>query len=105
MLSYCIVQRSREIGIRLALGARSFHVVGLVLLEVGYVTIIGLITGAACGIASARFVTALLYQVTPSDMWSITAPLACLIVACGLSALLPALRAARVDPTVALRYE
>jgi ABC-type antimicrobial peptide transport system permease subunit len=55
--------------------------------------------------AGARFIIALLYEVNPSDVWSTAAPLASLLLACSLSALLPALRATRVDPITALRYE
>jgi len=105
VLSYRVVQRTREIGIRLALGARPLQVVGLVLSEMGSVMAIGLVIGAGGGIAAARFITALLYEVRPSDTWSVAAPLTCLIVACALSALFPALRATRVDPTTSLRDE
>ena len=55
--------------------------------------------------AAARFITALLYEVKPSDAWSMAAPLACLIVTCAMSALFPAFRATRIDPTTALRWE
>jgi putative ABC transport system permease protein len=79
--------------------------VGLVLSEIGLVAVIGLGLGLIGGIAASRFVTALLYEVKPSDIWSITAPLTCLLFACLFAALVPAVRAARVDPTTALRYE
>jgi ABC-type antimicrobial peptide transport system permease subunit len=105
VLSYGVVQRTREIGIRLALGAQPLGVVGLVVSEVGLVTALGLAVGFAGGIAVARFITALLYDVKPSNIWSVGAPLGCLLLACLLSALLPALRATRVDPITALRYE
>ena len=71
----------------------------------GLLTALGLGLGLAGGIAASRFIAALLFEVKPSDMWSIAAPLTCLLFACSLAALLPALRAARVDPTMALRYE
>jgi predicted lysophospholipase L1 biosynthesis ABC-type transport system permease subunit len=105
VLSYSVVQRTREIGIRLALGARPRQLVRLVLADVGGVTAIGLIVGAAGGIAAARFVTSLLYEVSLSDASTFAAPLVCLVAACALSALIPALRAMRVDPNTALRYE
>jgi putative ABC transport system permease protein len=105
VLSYGVVQRTREIGIRVALGAQPLKVVGLVLSEIGLVAVIGLGLGLIGGIAASRFVTALLYEVKPSDIWSITAPLTCLLFACLFAALVPAVRAARVDPTTALRYE
>lgn len=105
VLSYGVVQRTREIGIRLALGARPAGVVSLVVSEVGLATAGGLGVGFGGGLAAARFIASLLYEVKPSDIWSFAAPLACLLLACSLSALLPALRAARVDPMTALRDE
>ncbi len=105
VLSYSVVQRTREIGIRLALGARPGAVVRLVVSEVLLVTSLGLGVGLAGGIFASRFVATLLYGVKPSDFWTIAGPLACLLLACALSALPPALRATRVDPMTALRYE
>ena len=105
VLSYSVVQRTREIGIRMALGARLPGVVRLVVSETGLMTTLGMGLGLAGGIAAAQFLTALLYEVKPSDIWSIAVPLVCLLLTCALSALLPALRAARVDPITALRYE
>jgi predicted permease len=105
VLSYGVVQRTREIGIRVALGARPLGIVRMVVSEIGLVTMIGLALGMAGGIAASRSIMALLYEVKPFDAWSIAAPFACLLFVCSLSALIPALRAARVDPTTALRYE
>jgi putative ABC transport system permease protein len=105
VLSFSVVRRTREIGIRLALGARPLRVIGLVLSEVGAMTIIGLALGAAGATFAARFITALLFEVKPSDMWSMAAPLICLLFACALSGLAPAWRATRIAPTTALRYE
>jgi len=105
VLSYSVVQRTREIGIRVALGARQLRVIRTVLTETGGAVLVG----AACGLASAlylsRFVEALLFEVTPLDFWSLALPLGLLLLAALLAATLPALRAARVDPVVALRYE
>jgi predicted permease len=105
ILSYSVVQRTREIGIRVALGARPSRVVGLVLSEVGLVTALGVGLGLAAGITASRFIVALLYEVQPSNIWSITAPLVSLLVTGSLAVLVPALRAVRVEPTTALRYE
>jgi ABC-type antimicrobial peptide transport system permease subunit len=105
VLSYTVLLRTREIGIRLALGARPVRIVSLVVSEMSVVTTIGLILGAAGGIAAARFITALLYDVRPSAPSSMAVPLGCLIVVCALASAIPAVRATRVDPTSALRCE
>jgi ABC-type antimicrobial peptide transport system permease subunit len=105
VLSYGVVQRTREIGIRVALGARPLAVVRLIVLETGLMTLVGIAMGLAGGIVASRSVVALLYDVRPSDVWSIAAPLTCLLLACSSAALRPAWRAARVDPTTALRDE
>lgn len=105
VLSYSVVQRTRDIGIRLALGALPLRVVGLIVSEAVVVTVIGLLLGAVGGAVASQFIKALLFEVKPDDFWSITAPLACLIGASALAVLVPALRAARVDPVTALRYE
>ena len=105
VLSYAVVRRKREIGIRMALGARQSRVVRTVLAETAGATMIG----AACGLAGAlylsRFVETLLFEVKPLDFWSLALPLGTLFAAALLAAALPAWRAVRVDPVVALRYE
>jgi ABC-type antimicrobial peptide transport system permease subunit len=105
VLSYSVVRRTKEIGIRLALGARQLGVVRLVISDIVLVIAIGLGIGIAGGFALGRFVATLLFEVKASDFWSLALPLACLLVASGLAAVLPAVRAARVDPIVALREE
>jgi predicted permease len=105
VLSYSVVQRTREIGIRLALGARPVRVLALVASEAGLMTVLGLGVGLATGMAAARFVRTLLYEVEPSDWSSIASPVVCLLLVGVLSALPPALRATRIDPIRALRYE
>jgi ABC-type antimicrobial peptide transport system permease subunit len=105
VLSYTVLQRTREIGIRMALGARPMRIVALVASEMTWDTTIGLIVGAAGGFAAARFITVLLYDVTPSATWTTAAPVVCLIVVCALASAVPVLRATRIDPTSALRCE
>ena len=68
-------------------------------------TAIGLAVGIAGGFAGSRFITSLLYQVQPSDVTSVALPLLSILVAAGLSALIPALRAVQVDPMKSLRSE
>lgn len=105
VLSYSVVRRTKEIGIRVALGARQLGVVRLVISDVMLVIAIGLGIGIAGGFALGRFVATLLFEVKPSDFWSLALPLACFLLACALAALPPAFRAAHVDPIVALREE
>jgi ABC-type antimicrobial peptide transport system permease subunit len=105
VLSYSVAQRTREIGIRVALGARQLRVVRTVLAEVGGATLAGAVCGLAGALYLSRFVQALLFEVTPLDFWSLALPLGALLLAAVLAAALPALRVARVDPVIALRYE
>jgi predicted permease len=105
VLSYSVVQRTREIGIRVALGARQFAVVRAVVADAGGAVIAGIAVGLAGGLYASRFVKALVFEVTPLDFWSLALPLGTLLLSAILAATLPALRASRVDPVIALRYE
>jgi ABC-type antimicrobial peptide transport system permease subunit len=105
VLSYSVVQQTREIGIRMALGAARRTVVrGVVAGIAGYVAL-GLLAGLAAGLWLSRFVTRLLYNINTSDASSILLPLTLLLVVAAVSSVLPARRAATVDPVVALRDE
>ncbi|MPZ20594.1 MAG: FtsX-like permease family protein [Luteitalea sp.] len=105
VLSYSVVQRTKEIGIRLALGAQQLAVVRSVVTDASITMLIGAAGGLAGGLYLARFVRAFLYEVQPFDLWSLALPVGLLVCAGALAAVLPARRAARVDPVVALRYE
>ena len=105
VLSYSVTQRTREIGIRVALGARQGGVVRMVLADAGRTTVLGAAAGLAAGLYLSRFLETLLFEVTPLGFWSLALPLGTLLVAALLASVLPALRAARVDPAVALRHE
>jgi ABC-type antimicrobial peptide transport system permease subunit len=105
VLSYSVVQRTREIGIRVALGARHLRVIRTVMAETGGAALAGTAAGLAAALYLSQFVEALLFEVTPLDFWSLALPLGTLLLAALLAAALPALRAVRVDPIIALRYE
>jgi len=105
VLSYSVIRRTREIGIRMALGAQQSGVARMIVRELLTVIGFGVIAGAAGGFALARYVASLLFEVKPSDAVSLILPVLCLFVSAAIAALAPTLRAARVDPIIALRYE
>jgi predicted permease len=105
VLGYSVVRRTKEIGIRMALGARQSSVVRLVMREIAAAATVGLATGLVLGHLLARPVESLLYEVKPGDFRSLALPLALLLAAAVLASLRPAWRAARVEPSVALRNE
>jgi putative ABC transport system permease protein len=105
VVSYSVVQRTREIGIRAALGATQRDVLRLVLGESLTLTMLGTVFGLALALAAARFLEALLFNVSPTDLAALAGATGVLVAISVLSALLPARRAAAVDPTVALRAE
>jgi putative ABC transport system permease protein len=105
LLSYLVAQRTREIGVRIALGARPVQVVRLVLAQALRPLAIGVALGLAGALAIARSLAALLHGLSPADPLTFTVvPLALIAVALG-AGVLPARRAARVDPVTALRSE
>jgi predicted permease len=105
VMSYSVVRRTREIGIRMALGAQRAAVVRLVVGEVALVVAMGLAVGLGAGLAGARLLASLLFEVRPADLVSLGLPLAGLLLASILSILPAARRAVRVDPITALRCD
>jgi putative ABC transport system permease protein len=105
VISYFVVRRTREIGIRMALGAERWAVVRMVIGSVAMLIGLGMALGAATGVALSRYAVSLLFEITPVEFLSMAAPLAAILIACAAAALRPAIRAARVDPVIALRYE
>ncbi|HSE30126.1 MAG TPA: ABC transporter permease [Pyrinomonadaceae bacterium] len=103
--SYAVAQRTQEIGIRMALGAQMQDVLKLVLRSVMSLVLIGAVLGLAGAYAATRVMSSLLFGVTPTDLFTfVTVPLALILVAL-VASLVPARRATKVDPLVALRYE
>jgi putative ABC transport system permease protein len=105
VLSYLVTQRTREIGIRMSLGASRGHVVRLVLGQGARVAAWGFLVGILGALAARRVLVSSLHTVKPSDPTIYVATVACLAVVALLACYVPARRAARVDPMVALRYE
>jgi putative ABC transport system permease protein len=103
--SFLVAERTREIGIRIALGAQRTQVLGLIVRENLRVLVTGLGAGLLVFAASARFIATQLYELAPWDSLSLVAAGGMLLLAGLAAALLPARRAAKVDPTVALRAE
>jgi putative ABC transport system permease protein len=105
VLSFSVAQRSHEIGIRRALGAQGWDVVGQVLGEASLLVASGLGLGVVASLALARLLSGLVYGVVVTDPASYAAGVAVLILVALGAAFLPAVRASRVDPMVALRAE
>jgi putative ABC transport system permease protein len=103
VMAYAVARRRTEIGVRMALGAAPARVVGMVLREVGYVTVIGLAVGAAAGLALARLVASLLFGLLPTDLVTMLIAIALLAGSALVAGYLPARHASRVDPMLALR--
>jgi len=103
LLSLAIAQRTKELGVRRALGAQASAMVGMVLREGFRLTVIGGILGVIVAIMVGRAMSALLFGVAPTDAQTIVAAVALCSITALLGCLRPALRAARVDPMVALR--
>ncbi|HEV8263565.1 MAG TPA: ABC transporter permease [Gemmatimonadales bacterium] len=105
VISHLVAQRTHEIGVRMAIGARPGDVLRMVLGRGATLTGIGVLLGLAGALALTRLIGAFLYEVRPTDLTTILAVTALLVCVALTAAWLPARRATRVDPMVALRYE
>ena len=105
VISYSVSRRTRELGIRMALGAQPGSVLSMIMRETLALTLIGIAVGIPCAVATARLITHLLFKVTPYDPVTLALVPLVLIAVGALASYIPARRAMRVDPMVALRYE
>jgi macrolide transport system ATP-binding/permease protein len=105
VLAYLVTQRTSEIGIRMALGAQREQVLGLVLLDGLKPALIGLGLGLAGSVAATQMIRSVLYATRPLDAVVYISTVAVLLLAASMACLIPAWRAARVDPMQALRAE
>jgi predicted permease len=105
VLAYTVAQRTREIGVRMALGADSDRVRRMVLSQVGWMTIIGGAIGLAGAVGLGRLAQSLLYEMSGTDPLVFTGAAGVLALVALAAGFLPAQRASKIDPMVALRYE
>ena len=105
VLNYAVTRERREIGLRMALGARPEHVLTLITTRLLGVVCAGALTGVAAGLMFGRAVRTLLFQMEPTDPAALMAPMLALAVAAMLAVLPPAIRAVRIDPAQSIRAE
>ena len=105
VLSHGVARRTGEIGLRKALGAQQRTLIAMILGETGRLLLVGIVIGAGVSVAAVRLITSRLYGLSPTDPATMTGAVVGLMVIAALAAWLPAYRASRVDPLVALRQE
>jgi predicted permease len=105
VIAYTTARRTQEIGIRMALGAEPSSICRLILLQGGAMAVVGVAVGLGASLALTRVLTSMLYEVTANDPVIFVGVAALLLVVTLAACLIPARRAMRVDPIVALRYE
>jgi ABC-type antimicrobial peptide transport system permease subunit len=105
VMAYDVARRTREIGVRMALGASARRVAQLVLRETMWLVGIGVVIGLGAALAATRWVNSLLYGLQPHDPLTIGLAVLTLLIVAAIAGYLPARRASRVDPMVALRHD
>jgi putative ABC transport system permease protein len=103
VISYSVAQRTHEIGVRIALGARRSDVVGMVVRQVALLSAVGLVIGGAGALAGGRVLATMLYDLQPTDPPTFVGVAVIVLAVSIAAAALPALRAARTDPITVLR--
>jgi len=105
VMAYAVAQRTKEVGIRMALGARRRDVMGMIVREALVPVLLGITIGFFGELAAAHVVAGLLFGVAPRDPFSFVLAVAAMLAVALLAATIPARRASRVEPAIALRYE
>ena len=105
VMAYAVAQRTREIGIRMALGAGGANIMRLVVRQALLLVIVGVVLGLAGAYGLTRFLMNFLWNVSPTDPATFALVAAGLVAVAVIACLIPTRRAVQVDPTVALRYE
>jgi putative ABC transport system permease protein len=105
MISYTVMQRTREIGIRMALGAQRNDILQMVLRQGFIATLAGVIVGIAASLTLTRVMASLLYGVNPRDGLTFAGVAILLMLVATIASSVPARRATKIDPLIALRYE
>ena len=105
VMAWSVARRTREIGIRMALGAERAKLIRMVLREVAQLTVSGIVIGVPAALGLSRLIRSQLYGLTPSDPLTYAGAVVLIALVASLAGFLPARRASRVDPLVALRYE
>jgi putative ABC transport system permease protein len=105
VMSYMVIQRTREIGIRMAIGANRVDVLRMILREATILTVTGLVIGAGLALGAAQAAKSLLYGLKPRDPLTLVLAVVTLSAVAALASFLPAYRASKLDPLTALRYE
>ena len=105
VISYLVAMRHNEIGIRMALGASRRNIVALILRQTIVMLALGVFVGVLLSLAAARSVASLIFGLAPTDPLTIFAAAAFLITVALLASYIPARRASRIDPMIALRHD
>jgi putative ABC transport system permease protein len=105
VMSYMVIQRTKEIGIRMAIGAERRDVLKMILREAAVLTVTGLVLGAGLALGAAQAAKSLLFGLKPRDPLTLVMAVVTLSAVAALASFLPAYRASKLDPLTALRYE